>query len=50
MHLNGDFFSILKDMFFDVSAMVLHPLEIIPMLPLFVIGEGLQKERMLASR
>ena len=46
---NGDF-SILKDMIFDVSAIVLPPLEIIPGLPLFVIGERLQKERMLASR
>lgn len=35
------FFSILKDMFFDVSAMVLLPLEIIPELPLFVRGERL---------
>lgn len=41
MHLNGDFFSILKDMFFDVSATVLPPLEIISELPLFVIGERL---------
>ena len=38
--LNGDF-SILKDMIFDVSAVVLPPLAIIPWLPLFVIGERL---------
>lgn len=40
MQLNGDF-SILKDMIFDVSAMILPPLEIIPELLLFVIGERL---------
>lgn len=40
MQLNGDF-SVLKDMIFDVSAMVLPPVEIIPGLPLFVIGEKL---------
>lgn len=40
VQLNGDFF-ILKDVIFDVSAMVLPPLEIIPGLPLFVIGERL---------
>ncbi|XP_007460996.1 PREDICTED: uncharacterized protein LOC103075296 [Lipotes vexillifer] len=47
--LNGNL-SILKDMIFDVPAMVLPSLEIIPGLPLFVIGESLEKERMLASR
>lgn len=49
VQLNGDF-SMLKDMIFDVSAVVLPPLEIIPGLPLFVRGERLWKERMLASR